>query len=184
MGSIIESEPLLTFEQFEQMPEQPGKQELLRGELVELPPAELKHHDIAHRIWKALDTALSAAHARREATQLGQVYHETGYKLGSHSWVVPDVSITHDGQPRGRYLGNAPPVAIEVISPGNRAPDVDYKTELYFEFGAMEVWRIYPKTRRAVITAGTAANIRVENERISTPLLPGFSLVLAEILGD
>jgi Uma2 family endonuclease len=40
--------PLLTFKEFERLPDQPRKQELLEGELIELPPAELKHKRITH----------------------------------------------------------------------------------------------------------------------------------------
>ena len=49
---------LLTFEEFERLPDQPGKRELLEGELIELPPAELIHNRIAHRIWRLLMPAL------------------------------------------------------------------------------------------------------------------------------
>ena len=35
MGTV---KTLLTFEAFEQLPDQPGKQELVRGELIEMPP--------------------------------------------------------------------------------------------------------------------------------------------------
>ena len=48
---------LLTFEEFERLPDQPGKRELLEGELIELPPAELKHNRIAHRIYHRLIAA-------------------------------------------------------------------------------------------------------------------------------
>ena len=40
----------MTFEEFERLPDQPGKRELLEGELSELPPAELEHNNIAHQI--------------------------------------------------------------------------------------------------------------------------------------
>ena len=55
MGTV---KTLLTFEEFEQLPDQPGKQELIRGELIEMPPADLKHNRISHRIYKRLDTAI------------------------------------------------------------------------------------------------------------------------------
>jgi Uma2 family endonuclease len=47
MGTV---KTLLTFEEFEQLPDQPGKRELVRGELIEMPPAESKHNRRAHRI--------------------------------------------------------------------------------------------------------------------------------------
>jgi Uma2 family endonuclease len=35
---------LLTFEEFEQLPDRPGKDELLRGELIQMPPGKLRHN--------------------------------------------------------------------------------------------------------------------------------------------
>src|ERR1700678_255783 len=127
---------LLTFEEFEQLPDQPGKQELVRGELIELPPADLKHNRASHRIYDHLKPAVREAHARGEALNLGEAFHEMGYLLGAETWLQPDVSVTHAGQPEGKYFEGAPAIAIEVISPSNTPKRVRVKTELYFEGGA------------------------------------------------
>ena len=37
------STTLLTFEELEQLPDEPGKMELLDGELIRLPPAKKRH---------------------------------------------------------------------------------------------------------------------------------------------
>jgi Uma2 family endonuclease len=171
---------LLTFEEFERLPDQPGKRELLEGELIELPPAELKHNEIGEEIYLRLLSALTAAHVRGEAGELGKVHHEMGYQLSGHGWLQPDVSVTHAGQPTGKYLVNAPAIAVEVVSPSNTAEAMESKTELYFRYGAREVWRVYPKTRHIVVHAGTTA--RVECDAVTTPLLPGFALKIDEIL--
>jgi Uma2 family endonuclease len=76
----------------------------------------------------------------------------------------------------------APAIAIEIVSPSNLAKHLDKKTGLYFEFGAREVWRIYPDTCRAIIYTGSAEQIRTELDAIATSLLPGFTLTLKEIL--
>jgi Uma2 family endonuclease len=68
----------LTFEEFEQLPDQAGKRELLRGELIEWPPADYEHSDITHRIFKLLDSALERTHACGEAGELARVFYETG----------------------------------------------------------------------------------------------------------
>ena len=71
MGTV---KTLLTFEEFEQLPDQPGKQELIRGELIEMPPADLKHNRISHRIYKRLDAAIEQAPTRGEARDLGEAF--------------------------------------------------------------------------------------------------------------
>ena len=181
MGTV---KTLLTFEEFEQLPDQPGKQELVRGELIEMPPADLKHNRISHRIYKRLDAAIEQAHARGEARDLGEAFHEMGYLLPGECWLQPDVSVTHAGQSEAKYLVNAPAIAIEVISPSNTAKRIDAKAELYFQFGAREVWRFLPKKKQVMIQVPGGAQVIGEDAVITTPLLPGLALTVKEIFGD
>src|SRR5438477_12716803 len=163
MVDMDATKTLLTFEEFEQLPARPGKSELLKGELIELPPAEADHNRIAHRIHKRLDTTIAEAHTRGEAAQLGEVFLEMGYRLADNSWVQPDVSVTHAGQRQRKYLEGSPAIAIEIVSPGNTASAMDAKVEQYFRFGALEVWMFYPATRRAWIHKNRAAQCVLEH---------------------
>lgn len=173
---------LMTFEEFERLPDQPGKLELVKGELIEMPVAEFKHDAISHWIFKRLDAALEAAHARGEAGELGEVYHEIGYKLAGDGYVKPDVSVTHAGQLVEKHLGGAPAIAVEVVSPSNIAELLDTKIQLYFEFGAREVWLVYPKTKHVVVHLGGTARVVAEDQSVTTPLLPGLELSVREML--
>lgn len=175
---------LLTFEEFERLPDQPGKRELLRGELIELPPGEFKHNEVSHRIFLRLHAALEADHACGRAAELGRAYHEMGYKLSNRSYGQPDVSITHAGQAVSKYLGGAPAIAIEVISPSNTARQMELKTKLYFEYGAREVWTIYPEDRFVLLRFPGSLHEVAENQSLTTPLLAGLSISVREILGE
>jgi Uma2 family endonuclease len=181
MGTV---KTLLTFEEFEQLPDQPGKQELVRGELIELPPADLKHNRVSHRIYDRLKIAIEQAHTRGEAHELGEAFHEMGYLLSGECWLQPDVSVTYAGQTEGKYFGGAPAIAIEVISPGNTAKRIDAKAELYFQFGAKEVWRFFPKKKQVTLQVPGSVRVIAGDEAITTPLLPGLALSLQEIFGD
>ncbi|HEV2448194.1 MAG TPA: Uma2 family endonuclease [Candidatus Sulfopaludibacter sp.] len=173
---------MLTFEEFEQLPDQPGKRELLKGELIELPAADFSHNETAHRIRDLLKAALDAAHTRGEAADLGSAYVEMGYRLTADAYVQPDVSVTHAGQAVAQYLGGAPAIAIEVISPSNTVEEMELKTKLYFQFGAREVWRVHPRTRCMVVHLPGRAHEVAEEETLTTPLLPGMALAVREIL--
>ncbi|HJZ95811.1 MAG TPA: Uma2 family endonuclease [Candidatus Solibacter sp.] len=181
MGAITTR--LLTFEEFERLPDTPGKRELLEGEVIELPVPEFKHSLNAQDLFLLLYSALKTAHASGEAAELGAVYIEMGYKLSARSYVRPDVSITHAGQPVDRFLQTAPAIAIEIISPSNTVEEMDFKTKLYFQYGAREVWRIYPKTRHITIHLLGNSHDVGEDEVLTTPLLPGLALSVREILG-
>src|SRR5580700_3772558 len=148
---------LLTWEEFERLPDQPGKRELLKGELIELPPAKYRHGNIGERIFIRLYAALEETRARGVAHSLGDAHIEMGYQLGGQSWLQPDVSVTHAGQAAHDYMEGAPAIAIEIVSPSNTPRSLAIKTALYFEFGALEVWHFYPDERLAVVHVAGAA---------------------------
>src|SRR5437868_5984111 len=92
MVSMATTTATLTFEEFERLPDQPGKRELLKGELIELLPADITHNEISEEIFLRLHAAVKDAHARGEAPELGKVHHEMGCKLSADAYVQPDVS--------------------------------------------------------------------------------------------
>lgn len=186
----------LTFEEFEQLEYSPFKQEIIHGELIELPPPEAEHDDVSHWIYHSLHTAVEQAHARGEALQLGRAYHETGYKFPGNSWLIPDVSVTHARQVKGKYKEGSPAIAIEVLWPTNTAREIaakmkiyfecgalEAKMKIYFEFGALEVWRVNHKKRCFTIDVRDSSSVIEGDGVVTTPLIPGFSLRLADVFG-
>jgi Uma2 family endonuclease len=167
---------LLSFEEFEQLPDEPGKLELLDGELIQLPPAKRKHVEIAHRIYDLLKPVVDKAEA---SARLGGAYHEMGYKFSSRAWLQPDVSISHRDQPSGDYLESAPALAVEVISESNSAAQMDRKVKIYLTNGGVEVWLVYPDTRCVwVFREGHAEEFQ---SVLRTSLLPGLEIDLSQL---
>jgi len=131
----------LTWEEFLELPEKPGKQELLNGELIEMPPAKYRRNGIANRIQLWLTGLLPP----------DRVWAEMGYQLRA-GWLQPDVSVTWPGQRlENDWLQGAPMIAIEVVSPANNPEQIDQKVAAYFEEGAAEVWIVYPKTHSMTV---------------------------------
>src|ERR1035438_6658096 len=167
---------LLSFEEFERLPDEPGKVELLDGELIQLPPAILKHMEVARRIYLILVRAVAGA---GNSADLGDVYFETGYKFSSRAWLQPDVSIPYRDQPRGVYFESAPALAVEVISESNTAAQMDRKMKVYLTNGGVEVWLVYPNTRRVwVFREGHAEEFQ---SVLHTSLLPGLEIELQQL---
>lgn len=163
---------LLTFEDFERLPDRPGKTELLRGELIELPPPKLTHSHTGKRIFRSLD-----AH-----TNIGTVEIETGYRVTRNpdSWLIPDVSIAYPDQLIvNDYYEGSPMIAIEIISPSNRADQVQAKIREYLANGSKEVWVFYPTIKGVWIHRADGA-FEVK-KTLESPLVPGFQLDLDEI---
>ena len=125
----------LTDEQFLRLPDEAGKQELLDGELISLPPAKRLHLLISTNFYELLRTVLPK----------GSVLSEAGFQL-RRGWLQPDVSVIWPDQPQGEWFEGAPMIAIEIASRGNTDEEIDRKVEAYLAEGAAEVWIVHPKT--------------------------------------
>jgi Uma2 family endonuclease len=170
----------MTFEQFEQLPDEPNKLELIDGELIRMPPAFTQHTRITMRVYETVKRALLDLQAQGHARELGEVFCEAGYRMGPH-WLIPDVSVTHAGQAEDKYLLGAPALAVEVISRRNTAEIMQRKVALYMEHGGREAWLFYPRPRLVAVHRGRMA---VEMEgTLTSELLPGVAIDLAEIFG-
>ncbi|QDU25329.1 hypothetical protein ETAA8_03940 [Anatilimnocola aggregata] len=76
----------------------------------------------------------------------------------------------------------APTLAVEVISDSNSRKEMDEKLKEYFSTGSEEVWYVYPKTRELhQFTSPQSPLVWQGTAMVSTSLLPGFELKLAEI---
>jgi Uma2 family endonuclease len=164
MGAIT----LLTDEEYLNMPDEPGKRELLDGELISLPTADYFHSSTARNYEDLLRTVLPRKRVRMFE----------GYRL-KRGWLIPDVSVTWPDQPVSRWLQGAPMIAIEIVSPGNTAEEIHRKTEAYLEEGAAEVWVVYPK-RHKMNVMRKDARLRVTNEYHCD--LIGVTVHLAELI--
>jgi Uma2 family endonuclease len=169
---------LVTFEDLERLPEEPGKTELLDGELIQMPPAMRRHSEIGGQLFLRLSLLVAALKSGGAASTLGKVEVEMGYRIGRKpdSWLVPDVSITHPDQPGDVYCEGAPLIAIEIVSESNTARQVERKIKKYLANGAQEVWVLYPKTRRALTHFGGRDEVEIGRAHIR-------SRVLAEVSG-
>lgn len=84
--------------------------------------------------------------------------------------------------PRGRILGQAPDLAVEVISEGDTEMEMERKLREYFAAGARLVWCAYPATRTVrVYTSPTDMRVLGEEESLDGgEVLPGFRLSIRD----
>jgi Uma2 family endonuclease len=62
-----------------------------------------------------------------------------------------DVSVSWPNQAVSEWLQGAPAIAIEIVSRGNSAWEIDRKISAYLQEGAAEVWMVYPATRTMTV---------------------------------
>jgi Uma2 family endonuclease len=175
---------LMSFAEFERIDQGPDQIELLKGELIRVPPPQRPHMEISHQLYDGLKAAVDLSRKTQPNVNLGKVYMEMGYLLSSdpRSWLQPDVSLTHPQQPGDRYYEGAPLMVFEVVSEYDTARQLEAKVAEYLAHGAAEVWVIYPDTRHAWVYDRSSPGARRETRSIHSELLPGIEIPLDAIL--
>jgi Uma2 family endonuclease len=150
--------------------------ELVRGEVIELPPPFKRHGAVCVRVSTLLSLFVEA--------------QPRGYVTGNDSGVIlerdpdtvrgPDVAVYDDAQEfsdlHPKY-GEVPPrLAVEVLSPSDKWTNVMRKVTDYLRSGVGLVWVIDPEARTVTACkSGLAPVLLEENQEVTgDEALPGF----------
>lgn len=175
---------LLTADDLLRQPHDGYRYELVKGELIKMPPAGNIHGKRTMRLgWRL------ARHV--EANDLGVVFAaETGFRLATDPDTVraPDVAfvtrarIEEIGEFEGFWPG-APALAVEVISPGDSYTEVEEKIEEFLNGGARAVWVVDPRRRTITVDRSSVdITILAENDILDGgDIIPGFICHVAEV---
>ena len=177
---------LLTAEDFLTMPEVPGKRfELVDGELVEMPGTGLLHNALLGHVFVLLRSYV-------RAHDLGMVGVDgLGIVLRRDPDIVrvPDVSfVARDRLPKGAlsesFLPFAPDLAVEIVSPSDRAAEVHAKVREYLDAGSRVVWVMWSPTRSVSVHRAGLPTVELgpDDELDGGDVLPGFRVRVREIL--
>ena len=158
--------------------------ELVKGELITMPPAGGEHGAIGIRAAVRIGVIV-------EANDLGVVFNaDTGFIIGTDPDTVraPDVSfvrkerIPADGIPRGFFQG-APDIAVEVISPSDSYTEVAEKVSQLLEAGTLLVVLIDPRTRTITLRhqSGETTTLTEADTLTLGDVLPGFECAVGEL---
>jgi Uma2 family endonuclease len=173
----------VTLDEFLSMPEEgPPWLELIDGQVLEKPMPTLPHGRLALRAGRHLDVYL-------EETGEGTVYVEARHndRENDRSY-LPDVSVVLRGRLNTalgnvRYAEIPPDLAIEVVSPDDRAKRIIERVNYYLARGTSLVWIIEPQTE--TLTAyrpdGTYSIHRAPDVIDAKPVLRAFKLDLAKL---
>lgn len=173
---------LMTAKELFQMPDL-GRCELIRGEIITMPLSGALHG----RYIVILERWLGNHVAEHN---LGMTFGaETGFILGRNPDTVraPDVAFmvterVPNPLPAGFFPG-PPDLAVEVLSPSDRAGEVNAKTRGWLAAGCREVWIVDPKTQTITLhrAEGSITQLASADVLESPQLLPGFRKPLAEL---
>ena len=177
---------LLTIEEFEHLPDDGWRCELVRGVVVREPPAGFEHGRVAMRI-----SLLLARFVEKHG--LGEVLaSETGFVLFEEPPTVraPDAAFVAEGRvpsPAPPGFGRlAPDLAVEVVSPSNTIAQVHSKVLDYLGAGSRLVWVVDPATRSVTVYRSPKEIRLLTGEEMldGGDVLPDFRVGLREIFGS
>jgi Uma2 family endonuclease len=100
----------------------------------------------------------------------------------------PDVSIVRLGRIEGEVIPSGwltipPDLAVEVLSPGDVADDMDQTVQEYLTAGVRLVWEVHPASKTVIVHRGdrTITALKVSDALSGEDVIPGFSVPLAKI---
>jgi len=158
--------------------------ELWRGRLLVREAPGTRHGSIAARL-----AYLLADHVYRN--NLGVVCgQDTGFKIESDPDTVraPDVAVVCRARvgliPLRGYAAFAPDLVAEIVSPDDRPGEVLTKVGQWIDAGTMLVWVIDPSRVEARTYRDDGGLTIVSSDGLldASPVLPGFTCALAEVL--
>jgi Uma2 family endonuclease len=184
-GSADSSDQTWSVEAFEQLAEDDRYRfELVRGRLVREPAPVEEHGRLQIRLGRLLDEFV-------EAHELGLVVGAVGYVLSETPAAtirVPDLSFIaghrlQGGYPARRFRRMAPDLAVEIVSPSNRASAIREKSREYLIAGARLVWIVDPaRLTVSVWLPRTEVQVLGTDEVLDGgDVLPGFRLAVGRL---
>ena len=189
MGAVTAT-GLMTAQEFLDLPpdERGYRRELIDGEIV-VSAGSWVHSDAQGCVYAELRTWARAAPGR------GAPGMPIAVLLDECNLFIPDVVWYREGRVPGRDDPVPYAVAdlvVEVRSPSTWRYDIGAKKHHYDEHGAAELWLV--DTAADVILVFRCSSAKAEHfdvsvelaagETLTSPLLPGFAVAVAEIFGD
>lgn len=182
--------PKLTYADFLLFPDDGKRHELIDGVHYVTPSPNLSHQELVGRLHLAIGNFLAT---RRH---LGRVFvAPLDVVMSDYDVVEPDLLFVAGDQQSLLTEANVqgpPALVIQILSPGTRRRDEGIKRRLFDQKGVREYWLVDPKGRRVSVCRrandGSFAVVttldRSDDDQLTTPLLPGFTLVMADLFSE
>lgn len=173
----------LTYDDFVEFPEDGMRHEILDGEHYMSPSPAAKHQLVSSNLQYLLSRQVRATRAGRVFTAPFDVL------LSTHDIVEPDlifISAARMAILTEKNIQGAPDLLIEILSPGTRKRDEGLKRQRYEKLGVEEYWLVEPDEEWVRVYRRAGGGYAHAAERkpgavLTTPLLPGLEIPLAEI---
>ncbi len=171
----------MTVDQFVQMNTADTEDfELVDGELIPLPRATPLHAIVR-------DGLLFFLLSYFRKSPIGMVLALIDCRLGEATVRCADISIFLGGRiqridMKKTPIPFAPDIAVEVLSPSQSAIEVNRGVHDFLDAGCQEIWLLDTENGDILIHAPNSIRSLNSTQQLESPLLPGFSVPVAELL--
>jgi Uma2 family endonuclease len=173
-----------TTRDLELLPDDGSRYEIIDGELYVSKQPDWQHQLVCSRLNILLGTWNEHAYAGAVVQVPGIIYAEDTNVVPDVIWISTErlKAVLH---PDGK-LHNSPELVIEVLSPSTENRDKETKLKLYSRRGVKEYWivnwreqslEVYRREDAALTIVSTLEG----NDRVESPLLPGFTCKVSQI---
>ena len=173
----------LAYDDYCLLPEDGKRREIIEGDLFVTPSPLTPHQRAVGRLFMHVGLFV-------ETHRLGEVFVAPFDVVFSEFDVVePDILYISNARSSiltKKNFQGAPDLVVEVLSEGTEKRDRTIKLKLYGKFGVNEYWTIDPNGPSAEIyrrsEEGLTLAVRLSAEDpLSSPMFPGFTLLLREL---
>jgi Uma2 family endonuclease len=148
---------LVTYDEWLEMPQSAGREEVVNGEIISMPPAKDPHMETLEQLLRAFLRQLDEAY-RICVGSYGLVI-----RIAPLTSRIPDLAIFDRATliMKDGYYHSAPQLAIEILSPSETRRMTAAKLRDYESIGVPEVWVLSPE-------AGSVEVLHLQDNRLGT----------------
>jgi Uma2 family endonuclease len=176
----------VTWAEYEKLPDDGNRYEVLEGTLVMVPAPALAHQRVSWRLCALLDRwqVQSGAGGLFTAAPTDVEF--------ARSIVQPDILYVRPdrvAQVAGSHIVGAPDLAVEIFNRAGAARDSITKLQIYARYGVPEYWLVDLESRSVMMLAlvdglYTTFAEGAEDTLLSSRVLPGFTLRPGDLFGE
>ena len=181
--ATVTTKPMTAEEFFLTEEPEPGRYELVQGEIVSMPPPGLRHGEVQMNVGFAIKAYLLTNRIGRVVTESGAVVERDPDTVRG-----PDVSYySQERLPFGKevvaYHDEVPDLVAEVVSPDDTKKELKAKVREYLAAGVRVVWVVDPDDRTVTVFTEPTKSTVLEADATLTceGVLPGFACRVADL---
>ena len=176
---------LLTADDLLAMADDGKRYELVRGELIEMPPPGITHGIVVDNIGWPIGAFIRQNNldfVRTSETGIFVEQNPDTVRAADYA-IIARERITEPLPERGYVAGLIPDLVVEVISRGYSVAEAEARARMWLDAGVRLVLTAYIATREIVARykGGGTQRFGVNDTLTCEPILPGFSCPVADI---